>query len=157
MFSIYRFFFSTVGAKRVFLQPLLSHNIDSIIQIIIYFFSDNANIIYWMKETNSCFFENCKQSTHQDSTKFIYSIWMDMTKQPTNFFPDECFVRKWRLKFQVSKYRLRWSTENMTSSIMSPQKKLHYYRFYEHFKTENQLVCSQEMTVLTSGTCTTQL
>ena len=38
------------------------------------------------------------------------------------FFPDECFVRKWILKFQVSKYRLRWNAENTTSSIMFPQK-----------------------------------
>ena len=64
---------------------------------------------------------------------------MDMTKQPTqiSFFSDKCYVRKWRLKFQVSKYglSLRWNAENMTSSIMSPQKKLHIYRFYEHFTT----------------------
>ena len=35
-----------------------------------------------------------------------------MRKQPTNFFPDECFVRKGRLKFQVSKYRLRFDEFN---------------------------------------------
>ena len=33
-----------------------------------------------------------------------------------------------RLKFQVSIYRLRWKAENMTSSIISPQKKLDNYR-----------------------------
>ena len=37
---------------------------------------------------------------------------------------------------------LRWNTENMTSSIMSPQKKLHNYCFYEHFTTGNRLVCA---------------
>ena len=40
-----------------------------------------------------------------------------------SFFPDECFVRKW-LKFQVSKYRLRWNAENRTSSFMSHPKKI---------------------------------
>ena len=33
------------------------------------------------------------------------------------------------MKIKVSKYRLRWNTENVTSSIMSPQKKIHNYRF----------------------------
>ena len=32
-----------------------------------------------------------------------------------------------------------------------PQKKLHNYRFYEHFTTGNQLVCSREMTVSTAA------
>ena len=45
----------SVGAKCIFLQPQLSHNIDLIIQLLYLFFSDNATIIYWMKETNSCF------------------------------------------------------------------------------------------------------
>ena len=45
----------------------------------------------------------------------------DKATYKISFFPDECFARKWRLKFQVSKYRLGWNAENMTSSIMSPQ------------------------------------
>ena len=43
-----------VEAKPVFLQPQLLCNIDSIIQLLD-FFSDNATITNWMKETNSCF------------------------------------------------------------------------------------------------------
>ena len=74
---------------------------------------------------------------------------MDMTKQPTkfHFFLDECFLRKSRLIFQVSKYRLKWKAENMTSLIMSPKKSYTIYRFYDHFTTGNRLVCSWEMTV----------
>ena len=44
----------TVGAKRVFSQHQLLRNIDN--TIIIISFSNNTTIIYWMKETNSCFF-----------------------------------------------------------------------------------------------------
>ena len=56
-----------------------------------------------------------------------------------SFFPDECFVRKLRLKFQVSKYRLRWNAESMTGSIISPKKNYTITVFYEHFKTGNRL------------------
>ena len=50
----------SVGAKCLFLQPQLLRNIDSIIQNYYNFFSDDATIIYLMKEINSCFFKNCK-------------------------------------------------------------------------------------------------
>ena len=89
---------------------------------------DNTIIIFltiqplFTERDKYLFYKNCKQSTRQDSTKLIHSIWMDMTKQPTKFFPDECFMRKWRLKFRVAKYRLRWNAGNMASSIMSPQR-----------------------------------
>ena len=76
--------------------------------------------IYWLKETNYCFFKNWKQSTRQDSTKFMHSIWMDMTKQPTKF-------------------------NFLLTSIN------------EYFTTENQLVCSREMTVSTRCMCITKL
>ena len=46
--------FITVGAKRVFSHSLLLRNINSIIFIKLFFFSNNATIIYWIKETNSC-------------------------------------------------------------------------------------------------------
>ena len=121
--------------QNVFLQPQLLHNIGSIIQYYYYFFPKNSTIIYWMKEkTKSCFLRVASRAPVRiQQNLYIYSIWMDMTKKPTEFHfcPDECFVRKWRLKFQVSKCRLRWNTENMTSSIMCPQNKLH--NFYEHF------------------------
>ena len=56
------------------------------------------------------------QTKHPSGFNKIY-------KQHLNGFPDGCFLRKWRLKFQVPKYRLRWNSENMTSSIISPPKK----------------------------------
>ena len=93
---------------------------------------------------------------HQSGFNKIYTqYWMDMTKQPTefHFFPNKCFKRKWRFKFQVSKYRLRWNAEDMTSSIISPQKELDNCRFYMHFTTGNRLVCYREMTFSTSFTC----
>ena len=55
------------------------------------------------------FVKNCRQ----DSTKFINSIWIEKrygrATYKISFFPDECFVRKWKLKFQISKYLLRWT------------------------------------------------
>ena len=39
--------------------------------------------------------------------------WIELELENFIFF-DMCFVRKWRLKFQVSKYHLRWNAENMT-------------------------------------------
>ena len=141
--KLWKWFFS-VGAKRLFLQPQLLHNIDLIMQLLYSFFSDNATIIYWMKETNGCFLRIASKAPVRNGyNKATFKI---------SFFPVECFVRKWRLKFQVSKYCLRWNAENMF-----PKKKLHSYRFYEHFTTGNRLVCSREMTVSTSSTCTTQL
>ena len=64
----------------------------------------------------------------------------DKATYKISFFPDECFVRKWRLKFQVSKYRLRWNAENITQ--------LPFLYLYEHFTTGNRLVCSQEKSQL---------
>ena len=60
----------TVGAKRKLLQLKLLRNIESIIQ---FFFSDNATIIYWMKEINSSFFKNCKQSINK-YVNIVYKI-----------------------------------------------------------------------------------
>ena len=108
-----------------------------------------------MKETNS-YFLRIAHTKHPSGFKKIYTQHLNGYDEATykiSFFPDECFVRKRRLKFQVSKYRLRWNAENMTSSIMFPQKKLHNYCFYEHFTTGNRLVCSREMTVSTSCMC----
>ena len=83
---------------------------------------DNTIIIIFFLTMEPLFtvFKNWKQSTRLISTKFIHSIWMAAYK--ISFFPDKCFVRKWRLKFQVSKYCLRWNAENMASSIMSSKK-----------------------------------
>ena len=82
----------------------------------------------------------------------LYTVfeWIWRSNLQNFIFPDKCFVRKWRLKFQMSKYRLRWNTENMTRSIISPQKKLHNHCFYKYFTTGNRRVCSLEMTVSTS-------
>ena len=44
-------------------------------------------------------FKNCKQSTRQDSTNFIHSIWIDMTKQPTEF---HFFLLCEKMKIKVS-------------------------------------------------------
>ena len=77
-----------------------------------------------MKETNRCFLRIASKIPVRIQ-KNLYTafewIWQSNLQ---NFFPDKCFVKKWKLKFQVSKYRLRWNPENMTSSIMSPQKKI---------------------------------
>ena len=65
------------------------------------------------------------QAKHSSGFNKIYTQHLNGYDEATykiSFFPDECFVRKWRLKFQVSKYHLRWNAENMTSSIMSPKK-----------------------------------
>ena len=43
--------------------------------------------------------------------------------------------KKLRLKFHVSKYLLRWDSENMASSIMFP-KKIHNYRFTSTLRLE---------------------
>ena len=59
-----------------------------------------------------------------------------------SFFSDKCFVRKWRIKFQVSKYCLRWNIENWQVQLCLP-KKLPFLRL-----EGKQLVCS---------TCITQL
>ena len=92
--------------------------------IIIIFFSDKAIIIYWMKETNSCFLKIASKAPVRILQNLYTAFeWIWRSNLQISFFPDECFVTKWRLKFQVSKYRLRWNAENMTSSIMSPQKK----------------------------------
>ena len=52
--------------------------------IIAISFSDNATIVFWMKEIKSYFFRIASKA-RQDSTQFIHSIWMDMTKQPSKF------------------------------------------------------------------------
>ena len=72
-----------------------------------------------MKETNSCFL--------RIASKAPVRIQQNLY---TAFFPDKCFVRKGRLKFQVSIHRLRWNAENMTSSIITnyfPPKKLYHF------------------------------
>ena len=65
---------TSVGAKRLFLQPQLLRNIDLIIQLLIIFFSDNATVF-----------------------NKIYTQHLNGYKKATykiSFFPDECFVRK---------------------------------------------------------------
>ena len=99
------------------------------------------------------------QAKHPSGFNQIYTQHLngyDKATYKISFFPDVCFTRKWRLKFRVSKYYLRWNAENMTSSIMSPKKKLHNYRFYEHFTTGNRLVCTWEITVSNGDTCIPQ-
>ena len=91
--------------------------------IIIIFFSDNATFIYWIKVTNSCFLRIASKAPFRIQQNLYTAfewIWQGIYK--ISFFPDKCFVRKWRLKFQVSKYHLRWDTEKMTLLII--QKKI---------------------------------
>ena len=48
----------------------------------------------------------------QNSYKILYLNGYDEATYKISFFPDECFVRKRRLKFQVSKYlRGRWQSQ----------------------------------------------
>ena len=74
--------------------------------IITIFFSDNSTIIYWMKETNSCFLRIASKAPMRIQLN-LYTAFEWITYK-ISFFPNECFVRKWRLKFLVSKYLLRW-------------------------------------------------
>ena len=64
----------SVGAKGVFLQLQLLGNIDLIIQFLI-FFSDNATIIYWMKETNSCFLRIATKAPVRIQQQNLYSAF----------------------------------------------------------------------------------
>ena len=66
------------------------------------------------------------------------------------FFLDQCFVRKWRLKFQVSKYGLRWNAENMKSSVMSPPKitQLPFLRTFYDRKSTNLLSGDESLNYL---------
>ena len=122
----------TVGAKHIFLQPQLFRNIDSIIQLFYFFWQCNHYLLDELQPKHPSGFNKIYTQHFNGYAEATYKI---------SFFPDDCFARKWRLKFQVSKYHLRWNAESMTSSIMSPKKKLHNYRFYEIFTTGNRLVC----------------
>ena len=77
--------------------------------IIIISFSDNATI---MKEINSCFLRIASKAPIRIQ-KIYTQDFNGYGKQPTTFFfPNKCFMKKWRLKFQVSKYHLKWNTQN---------------------------------------------
>ena len=89
------------------------------------------------------------QTKHTSGFNKIYTQHLNGYDEATykvSFFSDECFVRKWRLKFQVSKYRLRWNAGNDEFNYVP--RKFHNYCFYEHFTTGNRLVSSWEMTQL---------
>lgn len=62
------------------------------------------------------FFENCNQSTHHNSIR-LYTAFDEVS----SFFSDECFMRKLKIKLQLTEYHLRWNTENMKNSIYVPQ------------------------------------
>ena len=68
-----RFTCSCVGVNYAYFCSINLRNIDSIIQLLYFFFSDNATIIYWMKETNNCFLRIASKAC-QDFTKFIHII-----------------------------------------------------------------------------------
>ena len=76
----------TVWAKSVFMQPQLLCNIDSIIQSL-YFFSQNATIIYWMKETNSCFLRiESKACVRIQQNLYTVFEWFDEATYRHNLF-----------------------------------------------------------------------
>ena len=99
------------------------------------------------------------QAKHPSGFNKIYTQHLegyDKATYKVSFFPDECFVRKWRLKFQVSKYCLRWDAENMMSSIMFPKKNITQLPFLQAlYDWKLTIVCSREMTDSTSCTCIT--
>ena len=77
-----------------------------------------------MKETYSCFLRvACKAPRIQQNVYTVFE-WIWQSNLQNFIFSDECFMRRWRLKYQVSKYRLRWNAENRTSSFMSHPKKI---------------------------------
>ena len=97
----------SVGAKRVFLQPQLLRNVESIIQY--------CYIFFWQR-----FFLTSALWENEDWSFKCRNIILDGTQK----------IR--RVQYV-------------------PPKKLYNYRFYKHFTTRNQIVCSrEEMTVSTN-------
>ena len=64
---------------------------------LLYFLSDNTTIVYWMKETNSCFFKNCKRrmENHSSGLNKFYTQHLngyDNANYIISFFPE--FLRE---------------------------------------------------------------
>ena len=76
--------------------------------------------------------------------KFIHSIRMDMTKQPTKF---HSFLTSALWENEDKIFKCLNIVEYGTQKIW--HKNLHNYCFYKHLTSGNQLVCSLEMTVST--------
>ena len=120
--SVIIFIQRQVRAKSVFLQSQLLCNIDSIIQSL-YFFFWQCNHYLLNKRKNSCFLRIATKAP--SGFNKIYKQYLngyDESIYRISYFPNKCFVRKWRLKFQVPKYCLKWNIENMTRSIITPKK-----------------------------------
>ena len=101
--------------------------------IVIIFFSDNPTIIYWIKEKNSCFLRITSKAPVRIQ-QHLYTVfeWIWLSNLQNFIFSCHVLCEKIKvlifwLKFQVSKYRLRWNAENMTSSIKKKKKSLHCY------------------------------
>ena len=72
--------------------------------IVIIFFSDNATIVYWIKETNSYFWRIASKAPVRTQQYIVFEwIWQSNLQ---NLFPNKCFLRK----LNWIELKLNWKT-----------------------------------------------
>ena len=123
--------------KCVFLQPQLLRNIDSLIQLLyIISFSDNATIIYWMKETNSCFLRMAKTvNIHVLSLVFSLRLWWPLMiyrfLQQLSYYNN--YIKKWKCK---KWYWYKAQGSRMNGVLTQNRYKLNLLTFWSRIEIE---------------------
>ena len=116
-------------------------SLNSIIQLL-YFFSDNATIIYWMKETNSWFLRIASKAPVRIQQNLYTAFeWIWRSNQQNLIFFWRVLREKMKIKVSSVKISSKMEHRKYDKFNYVPKKRNYTVtRFHEHFTTGNWLV-----------------